>query len=637
MKKKRILILSALILGVSLVACKENENATSSNNTPKSEVASSIESSSSSTTTLVPSISSSSSKVEENELLNQGALGFIDDSMPDFTAYLNTDAYVSVSTPSELFEALMAAKNDYTSEVTNALENTYIVRKNVRKNETNWTNALNKGLYLKNADGTFTKIDPSTPWDANDTTYTSTMTYYEDSPLDEVIYSQSLIKEGSVHVIEIKNDLDLGYKKLTSDDKSLSIVKEFSTKNDAKYTKSSMYEEYGMSQIAIERTNNLLIFSKNGAKITHGGFKINYSKNIAVRNLVMDEMWQWEDSSLSSTAKVGDYDAYGWAYFKIGFSDNIWIDHMTFGKSFDGQIDVANPSFSTKGTYKYAPYEAGDTSSVHISWCKFMAGSDDKDGYLYKMMQEIEADYQNKGNHYLYYNKLRDSGISFEDILYGIAIPQKKAFLLGDSGDEYKYNLKLNVSIANCYFKNIEDRLPKIRGGNAYLYNSIIDNFNYIEYRNKLKSLNAQSLVQSVNSSWKCALVSQGIVCGNGGSVRVEGTIFRGIEYLLKNNDSTLTNNAKYPNATASGGYLITDSSYQYLKDSEIIYDASKMPNSTSGILKTDNFKWNTKDGKALFEPIISKLADIEDILLNSKYAAGTNLNMSNILLETRY
>ena len=61
------------------------------------------------------------------------------------------------------------------------------------------------------------------------------------------------------------------------------------------------------------------------------------------------------------------------------------------------------------------------------------------------------------------------------------------------------------------------------------------------------------------------------------------------------------------------------------------------MPNSTSGILKTDNFKWNTKDGNALFEPTISKLVNIEDILLNSKYAAGTNLNMSNILLKTRY
>ncbi|UKI49026.1 MAG: hypothetical protein L6U99_09515 [Clostridium sp.] len=94
------------------------------------------------------------------------------------------------------------------------------------------------------------------------------MTYYEDSPLDEVLYSQSLIKEGSVHVIEIKNDLDLGYKKLTADDKGLSIVKEFSTKNDAKYTKSSMYEEYGMSQIAIERTNNLFkFFQEMGLKL----------------------------------------------------------------------------------------------------------------------------------------------------------------------------------------------------------------------------------------------------------------------------------------------------------------------------------------------------------------------------------
>ncbi len=51
------------------------------------------------------------------------------------------------------------------------------------------------------------------------------------------------------------------------------------------------------------------------------------------------------------------------------------------------------------------------------------------------MMDKIEQEYQSGKTNYLYYNKLRDSGITFEEILYGIAIPQKKGFLFGDSGN----------------------------------------------------------------------------------------------------------------------------------------------------------------------------------------------------------
>ena len=424
---------------------------------------------------------------------------------------------------------------------------------------------------------------------------------------------------------------------MTDEDKAISIVKAFSNKNDSSYTMSSMYKENGISQISIERTNDLLIFSKNGSKLTHGGFKINYCNNIAVRNLEMDEIWQWEDTSKTNVVKVGDYDSYGWAYFKIGFSNNIWIDHMTFGKSFDGQIDVSNQYFSTTGTYQYAPYGADKNAFVHISWCKFIAGSDNKDGYLYKMMQEIENDYLNGGKNYLYYNKLRDEGISFEDILYGIAIPQKKAFLDGDSGNEYKYNLNLNISIANCYFKNIEDRIPKVRGGNAYMYNTIIDNFQYIMYRNNLKSRNVQSLVQQVNSSWKCGLVSQGIVCGNGGSVMSENCIFRGIASLLKNNDSEYKNNSNYPNATYDGGYRIINSTYQLTKDSNVITNSKNMPNETPSKLKEENFKWNTLDGNKPFDPVLLGLEVLENELLKSKYMAGTINNIGLDLLKVSY
>lgn len=634
MRTKHLLIpLSIMCLALSLSSCGDSKISDSNDDTPSDTTEEPKDTTDDGTNDKIDD--SQDFKEETLDLTTQGAGGYISSDLGDFSIYVGTSSYVEVSTPTELFNALINARSEYSASITQRLTKNYVVRKNVRKNETNWTRAITKGLYLKNDDGTYSKISSDTPF--SDTSYTASMTYYEDSPYDEVEYTQTLTKSGNIHVIEIKNDLNLGYFKLTDDDKKLSIVNNFTkSQNEKAYAMSSMYTQNGMTQVAIERTNDLLIYSKNGSKITHGGFKISYSKNIAIRNLSFDEMWQWEDGS-TTASKVGDYDAHGWAYLKIAFADNIWIDHCTFGKSYDGQIDISNPTYNTDGTYTSAPYQASGNSAVHISWCSFTAGDDSEDGYIYKMMQEIESSYQASENKYMYYKKLRDEGLSFDDILYGIAIPQKKAFLDGDSGDEYKYNLNLTVSIAYCYFKNIEDRLPKVRGGNAYMYNCLIDNFDYIEYRDKLKNLNVQSKLQTVNSSWKCGLVSQGIVCGNGGSVMAENTIFRGIDSLLKNNDSSLTNNSNYEGATINGGYKLVGCTYQRTKTSDIITDVANMPNSTPSTLKEEYFKWNTKTGEAPFTPTLYSIEELEEILLSSVYASGVNTKLNDKLLNVKY
>ena len=56
---------------------------------------------------------------------------------------------------------------------------------------------------------------------------------------------------------------------------------------------SDMLKENGISQIKIENTSNLLIYSKHGAKLTHCGFKLTSDTNVIFRNLEFDELWQW--------------------------------------------------------------------------------------------------------------------------------------------------------------------------------------------------------------------------------------------------------------------------------------------------------------------------------------------------------
>ncbi|MDE7084115.1 MAG: hypothetical protein K2O81_02595, partial [Clostridia bacterium] len=262
---------------------------------------------------------------------------------------------------------------------------------------------------------------------------------------------------------------------------------------------------------------------------------------------------------------------------------------------------------------------------------------DDEDGYLYKMMAKIEQDYQDGKDNCLYYKALRKGGISFEDILYGLAIPQKKGFLCGDSGngkEDYDYNLSLRISFANCTFKNIEDRLPKLRGGNAYMYNCVVDSSQYYEYRTKLRNAAAASKVTAVNSSWKCALVSQGIVCGNGGSFKAENCVFKGIEYLLKNNDKGGTSEGDKVRPV-DAGYQLVNCIYQ--QSANTAPTATNFTNSSTATLKTENFEWHTKTGEAPFKISAVQLDGLETFLASEKFGVGVTKDMQERLLKSKY
>lgn len=188
--------------------------------------------------------------------VNLSADGYVRDKIGDFSKYVGTSAYRVVTTPSELLSAIADAKYHY---------------KNV--------------------------------WDEATKTYTQVAA---DG------YTESEI-EGTVHVIEIANDLNMGYN-LIKNDPNNAVIEDFCKKSAANinlFTMSDMFIENGISQIKIENTSDLLVYSKNGAKITHGGFKLTSDNNVVFRNLEFDEMWQWEDASSKSTGAVGDYDAFG--------------------------------------------------------------------------------------------------------------------------------------------------------------------------------------------------------------------------------------------------------------------------------------------------------------------------------------
>ena len=102
-------------------------------------------------------------------------------------------------------------------------------------------------------------------------------------------------------------------------------------------------------------------------------------------------------------------------------------------------------------------------------------------------------------------------------------------------GNDYYYNLNLKISFSSCRFRGIEDRLPNMRSGICYVYNSIIDNQEYYEHRNNISGLKDQ--MKKANSKFKLALVSQCIVpCFNAG-VYYDNVKIVGVQDLVKNNN----------------------------------------------------------------------------------------------------
>lgn len=466
--------------------------------------------------------------------------------------------------------------------------------------------------------------------------------------------NQSLEKEGAVHVIEIKNDLDLAYTKLSTDAKSNGVLEDWDRKKSASTLKSSGYSMTdialgGITKIKLENISNLLIYSKNGSKITHAGFSILSCQNLAIRNLEMDEIWQWEDSSKQSLSGIGDYDLFGWAYAKISFSTGVWIDHCKFGKSYDGQIDVSNGSYETNvasGEYFRAPYEGDNRTGVSITFSEFNSSSnefykdseDAKNTYLYKMMASIELEYQEGKNNYLYYNALRKYGFTFDQILKGIAAAQKKGFLLGDNDQINNYYLKISFNF--CKFNNIEDRLFKVRGCIVTSSNSIFDSQNYYNARKDFYSGTTNLAKKAVNdttlggsSGFKAAMVSQAILISQGGSFCGNNNYYLGIvkKQLIRNNDNDSTkggiklDNTKYYDIESSTWLNVEDDDFTDFSDA-------------SSLISNTNFSYNEFLNTPPFK--ITPIGGYEDILgimNNTKYGLGISNELQELLLTSSY
>lgn len=314
---------------------------------------------------------------------------------------------------------------------------------------------------------------------------------------------EALRKKSSAKVIEIMNDIDLGWNMIGS----AAQTSPFSKHNEPLVH--PILKETGVSKLVIDGFDGLTIFSKNGSKLTHGALVVKNSKNVVIRNITFDELWEWDE------ATKGKYDRNDWDFITLENSSKVWIDHCTFGKAYDGIID------SKKGT-----------NGLTISWSKFLPGQ----GTFYEaMFEELEAN----SSSYPMYKFLRDNQLNQETIM-AVAAPQKKTHLIG-AVEMASDNQQLEVTLQHNYYLDSQDRLPRLRGGNAHIYNIVMDSQAAYEASKLIPSSVAKAIK---NKGYSFNITSNGAISTEGGAALLENSVILGIKYPLRNNQKSATNTA---------------------------------------------------------------------------------------------
>jgi pectate lyase len=387
------------------------------------------------------------------------------------------------------------------------------------------------------------------------------------TPLDFANALQSAYKTaGSVKVIEIMNDLSLGWKEVGA---TVQAVGPF--RSGATPLLHPVLLTVGESVIDIKPRSGLTIFSANGATIKHCNFNIKSCTNIIVRNLKFDENWEWDEST------KGQYDRNDWDFITLGNGgavSNIWVDHCTFTKSYDGILDT----------------KAG-CSAITISWCKYTGddGATNTNSWVWQQINSLES---NKTS-YAMYNFLRTRGFSTTNIVT-IMQGHDKTHLAGQNNLDPN-NATISMTFHHLWLNSVWDRcVPRLRAGNVHDYNLYVDDTSVLAALNLRKSIAAtmsSADQQTLNNTYSFDPPINGAISTEGGALLVEKSVYIDCLYPLRNNQ-TDPSNPQY-----TGKIKALDTIYQM--NSTVIRGNSTDPGNPMGPFQAViiPFSWNTNSG----------------------------------------
>lgn len=338
---------------------------------------------------------------------------------------------------------------------------------------------------------------------------------------------------GAVKVIEIMNDLNLGWNEVGSEAQALSSTP-FRSHNSPKLHPTLIAS--GVSILDIKaKGGGLTIYSANGATLRHTMLNIKSTSNIIVRNLKFDEMWEWDEKT------KGNYDSNDWDFIDLGNGgtvNNIWIDHCTFTKAYDGIVDIKQGSFN-----------------ITFSWNRVVGddGATNSNSFVRQQINALEA----KKSSYAMYSFFRSNGFSVED-LAALHQGHDKTHLVGSLSLD-STNAAFTVTFHHQWYKNTWDRLPRLRAGQVHNYNIYADGadaLTALRRRNSLVAAMSPTNQSTANTKYNLKPPLNGSISTEGGAVLVEGSAYVDCQWPLRNNQTDPTN------ATYTGKILALDTIY---------------------------------------------------------------------------
>lgn len=413
---------------------------------------------------------------------------------------------------------------------------------------------------------------------------------------------------GKVKAIEIQEDLNLGWLELSEQTRKTyeGLVEPYTGSLTAAATPvaNPTLIESGISCITINNVNGLTIFSKTGRSIRHCEIKLNSGVNdVIIRNLRFTDTWEWDDwrsNGFGSTGGKGNHKRTGWTYLKLNGCNNVWVDHCSFGISFDGNVDIENGSHG-----------------ITLSWCTFGDQDFSQNGMLYRTASYLEAIYQKSltddaTSSFTAYKIMRDNGMTMEQIMRYMAY-HSKCHLVGSGDkdtwyvaqrdengnvqydpetglvvkvpDESKTNAneRLRLTLAYNHYVNMGQRVPMIRGGVGHLYNCYVDDMEFAKISQLLNSdpkKTGKTIRQQIEEAGgTVVLLTRGMDARNEASIAADTCVYYGCSQPIVGsefqNDDQSNLNGAYADFFGYNHALIVNSSVQKLGEDQAYVGSS--------------------------------------------------------------
>jgi pectate lyase len=295
----------------------------------------------------------------------------------------------------------------------------------------------------------------------------------------------------------------------------------------------------GMSVCDIKVKSGLTIFSAGGSTIRHCNLNIKSCNNVIIRNLKLDENWEWDEST------KGNYDKNDWDFITLGNGgavSNVWIDHCTFTKAYDGCVDQKVGTVHV--TFSWNKYVGDDGATNPNSWVR----------------QQLNALEPNKAN-FPFYNFLRTHGFTFENIVQIIQAHEKMH--LAGSNEKDPGNATLAMTFHHQLVLGVWDRcMPRLRAGNVHNYNIYVDDSNVL-FAKRLRDQVAAGMSttdrNTLNNTYNFNPPVNGSISTEGGALLVEKSVYVDCLWPLRNNQTDVND------PTFTGKILATDTIYDFL------------------------------------------------------------------------